>query len=53
MSEPSDTLVRMSHLRSIDCLGAAIELAVRCVAGGRYGPTLLDVADAAIAAVGY
>ena len=34
MSDPSDTLVRMSHLRSIECLGAAIEPAVRRPAGG-------------------
>jgi len=46
----------MSHLRSIECLGAAIEPAVRSPAGGRCRPTLLDAADtagAAIAAVGY
>jgi hypothetical protein len=56
MSEPSDTLVRMSHLRSNECLGAAIEPAVRRPAGGRCQPTLLDAADtadAAIAVVGY
>src|SRR5450759_1567968 len=56
INEPSDTLVRMSHLRSIERLGAAIEPAVRSPAGGRRRPTLLDAADtagAAIAAVGY
>jgi hypothetical protein len=50
MSDPSDTLVRMSHLRSIECLGAAIEPAVRRPAGGRCQRTLLDAADAADAA---
>jgi hypothetical protein len=50
MSEPSDTLVRISHLRSIEKPGARHRAGDRSSASLRCLQTLLDVADQALAA---